>query len=58
MAAPHLPESSLTDEDLSSEGVLSANASRTLMRLLLWLSRLSRPDLSFITTRLEGRVST
>lgn len=28
------------------------------MRLLLWLSRLSRPDLSFTTTRLEGRVST
>ena len=56
VATPHIVESGLSDEDLSSEGVLSKNASRILMRLL-WLSRLARPDLSFITTRLASRVS-
>ena len=56
VATPHLLENSMTEEALSSEGELSSNASRILMPLL-WLSRLSRPDLSFITTRLASRVA-
>lgn len=36
---PHVPENPMTDEDLSSEGVLSSSESRILMRLL-WFSRL------------------
>jgi len=39
VATPHVPENRMTDEDLSSEGVLSSNETRVLMRLL-WLSRL------------------
>lgn len=53
---PHIPESSLTEEDLTQSGELDKDASRILMRLL-WLSRLTRPDLSFIVTRLAGRVT-
>lgn len=53
---PHIPESSITDEDLSQTGELGKDASRILMRLL-WLSRLTRPDLSFIVTRLASRVT-
>ena len=52
---PFLPES-YTDEDLSQAGDLQKDASRILMRML-WLSRLSRPDLSFIVTRLASRVA-
>ena len=53
---PHIPESSVTEEDLSQTGELGKDASRILMRLL-WLSRLTRPDLSFIVTRLASRVT-
>ena len=53
---PHIPESSLTEEDLTQSGELDKDASRILMRLL-WLSRLTRPDLAFIVTRLAGRVT-
>ena len=53
---PHIPESSITEEDLSQTGELGKDASRILMRLL-WLSRLTRPDLSFIVTRLASRVT-
>lgn len=54
---PHIPEASASDEDLSQTGELSKDASRILMRLL-WLSRLTRPDLSFIVARLASRVTT
>ena len=54
---PHIPESSITEEDLSQTGELGTDASRILMRLL-WFSRLTRPDLSFIVTRLASRVTT
>ena len=53
---PHIPERSITEEDLSQTGELGKDASRILMRLL-WLSRLTRPDLSFIVTRLASRVT-
>ena len=52
---PFIPES-YTDEDLSQAGELKGDASRILMRML-WLSRLSRPDLSFIVARLASRVA-
>ena len=54
--SPHLPESSATEEDLTQTGELEKDAARILMRIL-WLSRLTRPDLSFIVTRLASRVS-
>ena len=55
VATPYLPET-YSDEDLSQAGELQKDASRILMRIL-WLSRLARPDLSFITTRLASRVT-
>jgi hypothetical protein len=54
---PHIPESSIIEEDLSQTGELGTDASRILMHLL-WLLRLTRPDLSFIVTRLASRVTT
>lgn len=54
---PHIPEASASEEDLSQTGGLGKDASRILMRLL-WLSRLTRPDLAFIVTRLASRVTT
>ena len=54
---PHIPGASASEEDLSQTGELGKDASRILMRLL-WLSRLSRPDLAFIVTRLASRVTT
>jgi hypothetical protein len=53
---PHIPESSFTEEDLTQSGELGTGASHILMRLL-WLSRLTRPDLPFIVTRLASRVT-
>ena len=53
---PRIPESSITVEDLSQTGELSKDASRILMRLL-WLLRLTRPDLSFIVTSFVSRVT-
>ena len=54
--SPAIPENQATDSELESEGELHSSASRVLMRAL-WLSRLERPDLSFIVTRLASRVS-
>ena len=56
VTSPALPESSVTDQEAEEQGVLHNQASKVLMRLL-WLSRLSRPDLSFITGRLASNVS-
>ena len=53
---PCLPESSMTDTDFETEGILHKHAARILMRCL-WLSRLSRPDISFAVGRLTTRVS-
>ena len=55
VATPFLPES-YSDEDLAHARELQKDASRILMRML-WLSRLSRPDLAFIITRLASRVT-
>ena len=54
--APALPEANMTDEEAEQQGVLHRDAAKALMRLL-WLSRLSRPDLSFIIGRLAASVS-
>ena len=51
-----LPESSMQDEEAEKQGELHRDAAKALMRLL-WLSRLSRPDLSFIIGRLASNVS-
>ena len=53
---PCLPESSMTDTDFETEGILHKHAARILMRCL-WLSRLSRPDISFAVGRLTTRAS-
>ena len=45
--SPALPESSMQDEEAEKQGELHRGAAKASMRLL-WLSRLSRPDLSFI----------
>lgn len=54
--SPALPESTMSDEEAKQWGVLHHDAAKALMRLL-WLSRLSRPDLSFIVCRLASNVS-
>ena len=54
--SPALPESSMTDDESLEQGVLSGVASQVLMRLL-WLPRLSRPDLAFIIGRLASNVT-
>ena len=54
--APRSPESQITDEGLSVTGEFGKNASRILMPLL-WLSRLTWLDLSFIVPRLASRVT-
>lgn len=54
--APRNPESPITDEGLSVTGEFGKNASRILMPLL-WLSRLTWLDLSFIVPRLASRVT-
>ena len=54
--SPAFPESQATDQELETTGDLHGTASRILMRAL-WLSRLARPDISFIITRLASKVS-
>ena len=56
VSSPALPESNMTDEEAEQSGVLQNDAAKALMRLL-WLSRLSRPDLSFIVCRLASNVT-
>ena len=56
VATPSFPESSMIDIELSQEGALSGVASRVLMRAF-WLSRLARPDISFIIGRVTTRVT-
>ena len=46
----------MQDEEAEKQGELHRDAAKALMRLL-WLSRLSRPDLSFIIGRLASNVS-
>ena len=55
-STPSYPENSMTDEELNQQGQLSGTAARVLMRIL-WLSRLARPDVSFIVGRLATRVT-
>ena len=54
--SPALPESNMSDEEADQQGWLHKDAAKALMRLL-WLSRLSRPDISFIVCRLAANVS-
>ena len=54
--SPALPESNMTDEEAEQQGVLQQDAAKVLMRLL-WLSRLSRSDISFVVSRLAANVS-
>ena len=54
--SPAFPESQATDQELETTGDLHGTASPILMRAL-WLSRLARPDISFIITRLASKVS-
>jgi len=56
VSTPSYPENSMTDEELNQQGQLSGSAARVLMRIL-WLSRLARPDVSFIVGRLATRVT-
>ena len=51
-----LPESSMQDEEAEKQGELHRDAAKAFMRLL-WLSRLSRPDLLFIIGGLASNVS-
>ena len=46
----------MLEEEASEQGALSGNAAQVLMRLL-WLARLSRPDLAFIVGRLASNVT-
>ena len=56
VTSPCLPESNMSDEEISQDGEMHAFAARVLMRCL-WLSRLARPDLSFAVQRLASRVT-
>ena len=53
---PFVSESVLTTEGFESQGHLAGHAASLLMKLL-WLARLSRPDLSFASTSLAGAIS-
>ena len=53
VSSPALPESNMTDEEAEQLGVLQNDAAKALMRFL-WLSRLCRPDLSFIAPVLHA----
>ena len=54
--SPALPESNMSDEEADEQGWRHKDAAKALMRLL-WLSRLSRPEVSFIVCRLAANVS-
>ena len=56
VTSPALPESAMSDEESSEQGDLSGYPAQVLM-CLLWLSRLSRPDLAFIVGRLASKMS-
>ena len=53
---PFMSEASLTAENFSSPGQLSGNASQLLMKLL-WLCRLSRPDIAYAISALASNIS-
>ena len=56
VATPYVNEGVLTEEGYLSEGQVSAKASSVLMKLL-WLCRLSRPDLAYAISMLAVQVS-
>ena len=53
---PFVSDSMLTTEGFESQGHLAGSAASLLMKLL-WLARLSRPDLSFSIVSLAGSIS-
>ena len=53
---PYVTEAALTAEGYEEKGQLEGHAAQLLMKLL-WLSRLSRPDLSFAITSLASNIS-
>ena len=53
---PYVSESLLSSEGFEEKGHLAGNAASLLMKLL-WLARLSRPDLSFGIVSLAGAIS-
>lgn len=56
VTSPAHPESIMVEEEASEQGTLKGYEAQVLMRLL-WLARLSRPDLAFIVGRLASNVS-
>ena len=53
---PFMSEAALTPEGYECQGNLAGKASHLLMKLL-WLARLSRPDISFAITSLASSIS-
>lgn len=53
---PFVTESSLTIEGYGEPGQLAGNAAQLLMKLM-WLARLSRPDIAFATSSLASNIS-
>ena len=57
LQTPHVDPGSLAVSDEVPRGELSASAARMVMKLL-WLSRLSRPDILIAVTLLAAKVTT
>ena len=56
VSTPYVSDALLTDEDYDSVGQVGDKAASVLMKLL-WLTRLSRPDLAFAVSQLSTQVT-